>query len=222
MNGWVEYGAAFAIFLTLHAAPVRPSVKARLVATFGNCGFTILYSGVSVLALSWLIVAAGRAPYVALWSVAGWQAWVPILLMLPVCLLVALGLGRPNPFSFGGGQAGFDANRPGIVRLHRHPLLLALALWSGAHVFPNGDLAHVLMFGVFFLFSLLGMKLIDRRRSRLQGAYWKKTLAAVNTVPLKAITIPMRGIVTRLALGLLAYVVLLVLHAVLLGVSPLP
>ena len=126
---WAEYAAAFAAFFASHAVPVRPPVKPWLVARLGSRGFTAAYSGLSLAVLAWLIGAAGRAPHVPLWPWAPWQAWVPPLAMVAVCLIVALAVGRPNPVSFGGGDAArFDPARPGIVGWTRHPLLAALAL----------------------------------------------------------------------------------------------
>lgn len=47
--------------------------------------------------------------------------------------------------------------------------LWALSLWALAHVVPNGDLAHVILFGNFAAFALLGQRLVDRRRQRDMG-----------------------------------------------------
>jgi uncharacterized membrane protein len=141
---------------------------------------------------------------------------------LPVCLILALAVARPNPFSFGGaGNAMFDPARPGIVRLHRHPLLLALALWAAAHVVPNGDLAHLILFGTFACFSLLGMHLVDRRRQREMGDRWQILHDTVIRTQLRP---PSRigGDALRLFAGLLLFVVLIWLHPAIIGVSPLP
>lgn len=170
MGGWGEYAAAWAVFLLSHAIPVRPPVKPWLVARLGASGFGIAYSAVSLAILVWLITAAQRAPFVELWPRAAWQNHVTLLAMILACLILALALGRPNPFSFGGlHNDAFDPEHPGIVGLTRHPVLAALALWSLGHLVPNGDLAHVLMFGGFAGFALLGMRLIDRRRQRTMG-----------------------------------------------------
>ena len=97
-------------------------------------------------------------------------ALVPLVAMLPVCLILSLAIARPNPFSFGGARnATFDPARPGIVRLHRHPLLLALALWAAAHAVPNGDLAHLILFGTFAVFALLGTRLSTAGEQREMG-----------------------------------------------------
>jgi uncharacterized membrane protein len=141
--------------------------------------------------------------------------------MAIVCVLVALAIARPNPFSFGGARNDeFDPSRPGIVRLSRHPLLLALALWAGAHIVPNGDLAHVILFGTFVAFALLGTRLVDRRRRREMGGAWEALEAKRRAAPLIA---PQSwpGAAIRLALAAALYFALIWLHPWLFGVSPL-
>lgn len=95
----------------------------------------------SVAVLAWLIGASGCAPYVQLWAPAPWQSWVVLGAMAGVCLILAVSLRRPNPLSFGGANdAAFDPARPGVLRWVRHPILLALALWSGAHLLGSSHL----------------------------------------------------------------------------------
>ncbi|GAA0568113.1 NnrU family protein [Craurococcus roseus] len=228
MGGWGELFVAFAAFLLSHALPARPALRRPLAAALGERGYLLTYSLVSLAALAWLIAAAGRAPYVALWGPAPWQAWVPNLAMPAACLLVAFGLGAPNPLSFGGRADGFDPERPGVAGVSRHPLLLALALWAGAHAVANGDLAHVALFGAFAGFALLGMRIIDRRKRRLIGAgEWNRLAARTSGWPLAALVdgrwrpsaLPEPW---RLGLGLLLWLALLALHAPVVGVSPLP
>jgi uncharacterized membrane protein len=143
--GWNEFAFAFAAFFLTHSIPIRPPLRPWAVARLGHAGFGIAYSALSLAVLAWLIAAAGRAPYVPLWDWAPWQNHVVLAVMLPVCVILSLAIARPNPFSFGGAQNDrFDPASPGIVRLTRHPLLLALGIWSAAHILPNGDLAHVI------------------------------------------------------------------------------
>ncbi len=184
MTGWVEYAAVWTVFLLSHVVPVRPPVKPWLVAKLGHAGYGILYSTVSVAILTWPIIAAGRAPHVEVWPRAEWQNHVTLVAMALACLILSLAAFRPNPFSFGGWRnERYDPSTPGIVGLVRHPVLAALALWSAGHVAPNGDLAHVLMFGGFACFALLGMRLIDRRRKKAMGRdEWFRRLPR-STVP---------------------------------------
>lgn len=213
---------AYAVFFLSHSVPVRPPVRPWLQARTGKSGFTLAYSALSLTVLGWLIAAAGRAPYVPLWHREPWQALVPLTLMLPVCLILALVLARPNPFSFGGARNDrFDPARPGIVRWSRHPLLLALALWAIAHVVPNGDLAHVILFGTFAVFALLGGRLIDRRKSREMGTEWQRLRVAVSGAPVLALNVSHETLL-RLLVAAALYIALLGLHPALFGVSPLP
>ena len=219
--GWLEFGLAWVAFFLTHSLPLRPPLRPWLQKWLGRRGFTIFYSALSLAVLTWLIGAAGRAPFAPLWDWAPWQAHVPLTVMLPVCLILALSLGRPNPFSFGGARnERFDPARPGIVRLTRHPMLLALALWAAAHVVPNGDLAHVLLFGTFAVFAALGIRLVDRRRQRELGAEWQRLRAAVAAS--RAVFRPesWAGAIARLTAGAALYAGLIWLHPWLFGVSP--
>lgn len=223
MANWGEYVAAFAVFFITHTLPLRPSIRPRLQELFGARAFTIGYSFMSVAVLAWLISAAGRAPYLALWDRAAWQSWAPLLGMAVVCLIVTFSLARPNPFSFGGSNDGsFDANHPGVIRWTRHPLLVALGLWAGVHLVPNGDLAHVLVFGSFAAFAFLGMRLVDRRKRREMGPeHWRALFDRVQKGPLIPRPASWPGCAARLVMAMGLYGLLLFLHPVLFGVSPL-
>lgn len=209
MTGWAEFAAAFAAFLLSHAVPVRPPVRPWLVARLGARGFGIAYSVLSLALLAWLIGAAVRAPYLPLWFPPLWGPWAVLAAMTAACLLLALALGRPIPLSFGGARNGaFDPQRPGAAGLVRHPVLAALALWAFAHLVPNGDLAHVILFGSLGGFALAGMALIDRRRRREAGAAeWARLAALTRAGRGRGLLLPL-----RLLIGLAAVPALVWLH----------
>ena len=219
---WFEFAAAYVMFFLSHSVPVRPPLRPWLQARLGASGFTMAYSALSLGVLAWLIGAASRAPHVTLWDWTPWQVHVPLIVMAPVCLILALSIARPNPFSFGGARNDqFDPARPGIVRLSRHPLLAALALWATAHVVPNGDLAHVILFGTFAAFAILGGRLIDRRKRREMGPEWQCLHEASKRA--SGLSLSMSGeTAVRLVAGIGLYVLLLWLHSGLFGVSPMP
>ncbi|MEJ6479163.1 MAG: NnrU family protein [Octadecabacter sp.] len=216
--GWFEFIAAFVVFFLGHSIPVRPAMRAKLVATLGPRGFTIGYSILSLGVLIWLIGAASRAPYVPLWDWAVWQNLIVLAVMAFVIALLALSIGRPNPFSFGGARNDmFNPEMAGIVAVFRHPLLVALALWAIAHMIANGDLAHVVLFGTFAGFALVGQRIIDRRKQRQMGAQWGELKAKMRIGTLNP-----KGTVLRQIIAVLAFGVLLWLHPMLFGVNPLP
>ena len=230
MAGWIEFIAAFAVFMASHAIPARPNVRGLLVAAIGEGPYLALYTLVSLVLLGWLVTAAGRASFVPLWGNASWQAWVPLIAMLPACLLVAFGLGAANPLSLGARRrAIFDPVRPGIAGVTRHPLLWALAIWAGSHIVPNGDLAHVILFGAFAGFALVGAMALDRRsRHRLGDLEWQRLARRTSFLPFAALASGrwrpsgFRPDFRRIAAATLLYAVLLGLHPSMIGVSPLP
>jgi uncharacterized membrane protein len=216
---WAEFGAAMAVFLLSHALPVRPPVKPWLVSLLGAQGFTLAYSLLSLGVLWWLITAAARAPFVLVWAWEPWHNHVALTAMLGVCLILGMAIGRPNPFSFGGANNdAFDPARPGIVGWLRHPLLAALALWAAAHMLANGTLAHVIMFGTFALFALLGSSLIDRRKQRMLGLEWDRLRTAIRRPGIATVILRQPF---RLLAGAALYAALILAHPLLFGVSPL-
>ncbi len=218
---WGELALAFGTFIVFHSVPLRPPVRSRIEAVTGSTGFTIVYSIVSIVLLGWLLLASGRAPYFELWPWAPWQNRLAMAVMFVMCLLLALCVGRPNPFSFGGRNNNrFVAAHPGLVRYTRHPLLLALALWGVAHVIANGDLAHFLVFASLTIFALFGGRIIDRRKKRELGEGWAQLKAEVNRQPLLFLPEVRRALVLRFMAGVALYVTLLYLHPIVFGVSP--
>jgi len=218
LSDWGEFIAAFVVFFLSHSIPTRPAVKSRIVARIGPVGFTLAYSALSTAILTWIIIAAGRAPYVELWGWAPWQNHVPLTAMYFATLIFTMALCRPNPLSFGGcNNDRFDPDNPGLIGWVRHPLLLTLLIWSLAHMVPNGNLAHVIVFGLFAGFSLLGMRIIDKRARRILGAEEWQRLSKTK----RSFKISRRGL-SRLALGTAIYLALLYLHEPVIGISPFP
>jgi uncharacterized membrane protein len=217
---WIGFAGVFAAFFATHSVPLRPAVRGRLVDAMGRPAFGLAYSALSLGMLALLIHAAGRAPYVMLWPALSWHYHAVQAGMLAVCLILALSIGRPNPFSFGGTRNDrFEPARAGIVRYLRHPVLAALTLWAGLHLLPNGDLAHLLLFGTLGAFAVMGRGLIDRRKRREMGteaweALWRETRAA----PLVQAPRSWGGLALRLLAGVAAYGTLVALHPVVIGV----
>ena len=198
MSGWTEFILAFVAFLAAHLIPMRPALKSPLIAVLGRAGYIAAFSLLSLGLLFWLLMAAGRAPFVEVWPQAGWQRWLVNLAMPLAIALTVLAVGVANPFSFGGKTAGFDPDRPGLIGLTRHPLMWAFAIWAGAHLLANGDVAHAVLFGLLLVYALFGLALMARRGVALRLT-WPRLLAAA-----------------------LIWAGLFHLHPLVIGVSPLP
>ena len=218
---WAAYAGIFVLFLLSHSVPLRPAIKGRLVALFGARAFGMMYGLVSLGGLALLIWAAGQAPFVLLWPQMPWQRPVVYLGMLVACLILAMTLGRPNPFSFGGrNNDHFLPQRAGIVRWVRHPVLAALALWAGVHLLPNGDLAHVILFGVLGGFAVIGRALINRRKQREMGqAAWQALADDVAAAPVFYQPASWRALGARLLAGFAVFIGLAFAHPLIIGVA---
>lgn len=164
---WTEFIVALAAFLASHALPMRPGLRDRLLDRLGRRTYFTAYSAASIVLLVWLFSAAARAPAVWLWPPL-YSA--PFWGMPLVCWLLSEGLLHPNPLSLGRPGEGPH----GLGPLTRHPLPLALTIWSGLHILANPALAQVILFGLLGAFSGLSMVLIDRRNSRTLGTTWQK------------------------------------------------
>jgi uncharacterized membrane protein len=223
--------AALGAFFASHIVPARPPVRRFFVERLGKRIYTALYSAVSLVLLFWLIVAAGRAPQVRLWDFELWQLWVPNIVMPLACLLIAFGVAAPSPFSIAGQDgSSFDPERPGIAGVARHPLLWAITLWAAAHTVPNGDLAHIMLFGLFAAFGIAGMFILDARKRREWGRdLWARLAARTSIVPFAAVAAGdfrlgglRRQHIVRTLAALALYLALLMSHQAIIGVSPLP
>lgn len=227
---WTGLALAMTAFVGSHYLPGRGGLRARMIGAVGRRAYFGVYGLVSLAVLAWLIAAAGAAPYVELWPQAPWTRWVPNLAMPLAAMLAAVGIGASNPFTLGGRRgAAFDPERPGVAAVMRHPLLGALALWAGAHIVPNGDLAHVIVFGTFLAMAIAAMPAFDRRARHLLGpdasrAFFAST-AALSLSPLRDARwrrANLAGLARRAAIGLATWLAALLLHPVVIGVSPLP
>lgn len=230
LAGWGEMTLALTAFFASHVVPARPAIRQSLQTHLGRAGYGVMYSAVSLGILAWLIAAARNAPHVQLWDFELWQLWVPNLVMPFVCLFIAFGIAAPNPFSFAGRRsASFDADRPGIAGITRYPLLWAITLWALAHMAPNGDLAHVLLFGLFAVFGVVGMTALDGRKRKQWGeTLWAERAAKTSALPFAALLegrVRLRELRLdpwRAVAALALYAALIAAHPYAIGVSPLP
>lgn len=208
-----EFLLALAVFLVAHSIPARPALRGRLVARLGERRYLLLYSLLSLALLAWLVGAALRAPTVVLWPTTLGSYHLALTMVLPASWLLIGGLTTPNPFSISLSHRPFDREHPGIVGLVKHPVLWGFALWASVHAIANGDVVSLILFGGFLLFSLAGMALVGRRRTRALG----NEAAALQ--PVNRRWTPGQ-LLSTLGGGTLFYVAALLAHPLLFGPNP--
>jgi len=219
-----EFALAGIVFLAAHSLPsIRPA-RAWLRDRLGARGYAAAFSLASLALLAWLLSAAVRAPYVALWAPPVWAYHLALLLAPLGTVLVVAGLLRANPLSIGFVTRGFDPDRPGLAGISRHPVLWGFLMWAVGHVPANGDLVSVSLFTALGLFSLAGFWLVDRRHRRQLGEpEWRRLSARAPALPFAAGAPRFQATdALALLLGALAAAALLGgLHRWLFGADPL-
>lgn len=176
--------SALSLFVALHSVPAMPRVKARIVCGVGRPIYLVVYSLVSTVALVWLFYEALNMDYVELWNPELWQVWLAFVISPLGLFLVVAGLLSPNPFSVTLRRAGDHSGA--IVGMTRHPVLWGFLLWSAGHLFPNGDLRSVLLFGGFSVFSAIGIVVAERRARARLGENWDDMARTTSAFPLVA------------------------------------
>lgn len=179
--------AAFAgTHIWLSSASVRRSLLARL----GPQGFQGLYSLVAFatfVPLIWVFATHKHAGPL-LWSTLGPPAVARGLnyaLMVAALMLFAASL-LPASAPPSAMYARGPATVRGVLRVTRHPMLSAFAIFGVAHLLVNGSLTDVAFFGGFPLFAWIGARHQDARKGRDVAGY-DALVAATSIVPFGAI-----------------------------------
>ena len=214
-------------FAGIHLGVAGTAIRDRAIAALGQNGYRVAFSIATVVGLAWLVMAYNRAPYVVTWGMLEWWKPFAIILMLPASLLVVIGLTTPNPTAV--AQENRLAQPPqGIVRITRHPFLTGVGLWALVHLIGDGDVASLVFFAVWAVVALAGTVSIDKKRRRLFGAVWEPCAAQTSIVPFAAIAAgrnrfrPDEIGAWRWGAAVVVYVLMLVGHADVIGVSPFP
>ncbi|HIC80377.1 MAG TPA: NnrU family protein [Kiloniellaceae bacterium] len=219
----IEFALAILVFLGAHVLPAATGLRGTLIERMGRRLYVAAYSLVSLATIAWVIVAAGKAPYIELWPPGAAAARITFLAMIPASLLLAGAVLRPNPLSvsFRGGMT--DRHSPGLLALTRHPILWAFFFWAAGHLVANGDVVSVVLFGALAAFSLMGMRRLEKRARQRLSAEDLEAAMAVAGGPFAARLRRAASLRTGLELlaGLLLYGFFLHVHEAVIGVDPL-
>lgn len=145
---WLIIGLA--VFLGIHTVRmVAPGFRAERIAAMGEGPWKGVYSLVSAIGLGMIVYGFYQArPEAALvYTPPLWTRHVALLLMALSFILLMV-------FNLPSGRL-----KPIIV----HPFLAAVMLWAIAHLFANGDMASLLLFGAFLIWAGLNRLSVARR-----------------------------------------------------------
>ena len=214
------------VWMLLHLGVSGSALRARIVDAIGVGPFRIAFSLASGAVIYWLASSYGRTGAVrVLWTSPHWLIVACMLLMLPALLLLVGSVTVRNPTMVGGKRAlaTNDAAR-GILRVVRHPMLWAFAIWAAAHLVMSGTLGGVVFFGAFLVVALAGMPSLDAKIGKRNSQGWATFVQATSNIPFAAIAQGRNRFVFaelgvwRIAIAVLAWFGLIALHPSLFGV----
>lgn len=145
--------AGLLIFFAGHSLPMFPRYRDPLVNRFGEQKYKGIFALFAAVGFALILWGYSRAPQVELWQPPGW-GYRAAMLMMPVAFVAMM--------------SGQIANN--FQRVIRHPLLLGVAIWAAAHLLANGDLASLLLFASFLVYSIIDMYSANRRGATVAKA----------------------------------------------------
>ncbi|WP_176962086.1 NnrU family protein [Mariprofundus sp. NF] len=177
--------AGLIIFIGMHLIPTSPSLRNSLLNKLGEKGYKAVFALISLAGMALIVMGKGDADFVEIYEPPAWAMHVTGLLML--FALVAM-------VSF--------IIKSRLRKFTPHPMLWGVSFWATGHLFANGDLASLLLFGSFLLYSQLTIVTANRRGARVSD---------------EKITLMQDGI--ALVVAALAYFGLMMFHASFTGIS---
>jgi uncharacterized membrane protein len=217
-----------AMFLGTHLIISSARVRPILVGAIGEQPYRGVYSLAAFVTFIPMVVVFAHHKHSGpmLWYLRDidpvrWLAW---LLMLLALIFLFGGLINPNPGAIG---APTEKRVTGILKITRHPSFVAFILFGLAHILMNGWLGDVIFFSVFPALGILGGIHQDGRKLRDLGDGYRKFLDQTSFLPGAALLggrqrwngadIPWAA----LGIGIAATILIVMLHPMLFGGSPL-
>jgi len=145
------------IFFSAHAySAFRTREPAGDIKTrWGEGPYMAAYSLVSLVGFGLAIYGYGQAPYGDfLFLPPEWSRSVIAIAMLPALILIVSAY-MPRGY---------------IKSIARHPMLLAVLIWSGTHIAVGVTSKELLLFGAFGLYALIDLVAVSRRPAAAAGA----------------------------------------------------
>ena len=152
------------MFLGIHLLPIATRLRSLVAFRMGDKGYRGAFSIISAIGLILIIVGYRMAPNdLPLFAPSGAaRAAAPLVVTIAFVLLASANM------------------RTHIRYALRHPMLIGLMLWSGVHLLANGDVAGTILFGSFFVYSIVDLvSAISRHAVKPFVPTWKHDIIAV-------------------------------------------
>ena len=205
------------LFMLTHIMLSHGAIRQGLVDKLGQWPFRGLYSLVSFGTLGPAAVLWWQNRHLGpvLWELPFWpERIIAAALVFFAFFLFFQSLATPSPAS----MAPAKAEARGVLRITRHPMNMAIALWALAHLLANGALGDVAFFGSFVIVGVLGAYHMDARLKRQKGEKFTEFCKRTSVLPFEAVIAGRnRLVVSELAfpltlIGIAVFVALTIFH----------
>lgn len=129
-------------FAVLHLIPTLPTLKSRLQVQLGQRFYGMMFGIGSVLTLALIVLGWRMSDFVSVYDPPDWGRHATFLLVAIAFILLGV-------FIFRGR----------LRQTLRFPLALGVIAWAVGHLFANGDLASLILFGGLLLYAVLHLAL---------------------------------------------------------------
>ncbi len=131
---------ALGVFLTsaMHLVAAVPALKARIKARVGERAYGPLFGLASIVGIAIIVIGWRASDFVFVYDPPEWGRYVNygLTLLAFICL-------------------GIFLCRGSLRQKLRFPMAIAAILWATGHLFANGDLASIILFGGFLAYGVL-------------------------------------------------------------------
>ena len=187
--GFASLLLAAIVWIAVHIGVAGTPLRGVIVRAIGESPFRGIFVIASFAIIYWLASSYHYAGEVqGLWSSPHWLRAVGMLLMLPALILFVGSITVRNPTSVAGAKAlAQDNPARGILRVTRHPMLWAFAVWAAVHLAIVGTLGGLVFFGAFLVVALAGMPSLDAKIAKRDPQHWPSYAQVTSAIPFAAI-----------------------------------
>ncbi len=141
------------MFFGIHMLPFYPEYRALVIEKIDNDRidgeglYKVIFAVISLLGLIFIGIGKGSMEFIGLWSTPTFFRYITVVL-IPVSFILMVAAYTPN----------------NIKRYVPHPMLTGVIIWGATHMMVNGDVAAIILFGSFVIYSVVAIKLANRRQ----------------------------------------------------------
>ena len=172
------------IFFSIHLVPIFP-IKNILINRLGENKYKGLFSLIALVGLLIIIYGFSRADFYPIWDPLPYSKEIALALM-PISMILLT-------------AANIQTN---IKKFSKHPMLIAILIWSFVHLIANGDLRSIILFGSFGIYALIDI-------------FFSKKVLTTNI----EVKYTLSKDIMVIIIGLVAYLIIVYYHQFIAGVT---